>query len=103
VCIGTPQKRSDKTENLVKNDLRPKNSGDMVKYRKGEKGWEMGRGGRQVRRGSVPYPFSRPSYSAMRYELTGSTNTVHLCPKMLGILTLWSQPEMVFFEDTYLV
>ncbi len=32
-----------------------------------------------------------------------STNTVHLCPKMLGILTLWSQSEVVFFEDTYLV
>jgi hypothetical protein len=27
-----------------------------------------------------------------------STNTVHLCPKMLGNLTLWSQPEVVFLK-----
>jgi hypothetical protein len=30
-----------------------------------------------------------------------SINPVHLCPKMLGTLTLWSQSEAVFFEDTY--
>jgi len=28
-----------------------------------------------------------------------STYTVHLCPKMLGIQTLWYQLEVVFFED----
>jgi hypothetical protein len=43
------------------------------------------------------------AYSARWYELMRSTNTVHLCLKMLGILTLWSQSEVVFFEDTYLV
>jgi hypothetical protein len=41
--------------------------------------------------------------SARRYELIRSTNSVHLCPKMLGILTFWSQPEVVFFEGSYLV
>jgi hypothetical protein len=37
------------------------------------------------------------------FELMRSTNTGHLCPKMLGVLTLWSQSEVVFFEDTYLM
>jgi len=35
--------------------------------------------------------------SARRYELMRSTKTVYLCPKMLGILTLWSQSEVGFF------
>jgi len=43
------------------------------------------------------------AYSARRYELMRSTNTVHLCPKMLDILTLRHKSEVVFFEDTYLV
>ena len=43
------------------------------------------------------------AYSARRYELMRSTNTVHLCLKIFGILTLWPQPEVVFFEDKYLV